>query len=146
MDTFKSYKLHYPSTWSIKSQKTIKPVTGGEQGSSTVILAKGSTAFTIQQLDAETASCTYSDTTEENTPFTKYDSYRELAKTDIVWRWGQATPELTEKIIYYVCEEKTPKSFSAATSIGVISLNGSNIDETTLEEFNYILEKIEILK
>lgn len=147
LSLFKSYRLHYPTTWAVKSQKTSPAVSGGVSGSSSLVISKGTALLSILQIDGETANCVYPGSNTQELPYANYLTFREIISANgLVWRWGQVIPEEEGKFTYYVCEQKGQDLFSAATSIGVISLNDTKVESQTLEEFNYILEKIEILK
>ena len=139
---FSSYRLHYPITWAVKESRTTKGA--NDSGSSVLTMTKGKTSFKIIQSVGDAAGCLYPGDADKDGMYQRYQSSREIIKPNFLWRWGQVVGE-EGKSLYYVCELKSSGTFVASTVIGYISLSDSAIDDQTLEEFNYILEKIEII-
>lgn len=137
---FSSYRLYYPTTWSIKEYKNTAKA--NDVGTSSLILQKGKATMTIQQGNTEASSCSYDDSVLEGSVYSFAD-YRTVNKEGHLWRWGTLRSGTIPT--YPVCE-LTSGNFSSQTSIGFISLTGSDLDTAATEEFNYILEKIIIVK
>ncbi len=112
----KQYKLFYPSTW--MSKYSTDKLTLTKSKSIVTILSKA---------EIKGGGC-------EN------KSVYSINKTDFVWDIQEAS----SSSLYHVCE--TTSDSSPVTRIGEITLSGSNIDQMTLDEFKYILEKIVITK
>ncbi len=137
---FSSYRIHYPTTWTIKEYKNTPKA--NDEGSSSLTLQKGKATVTILQANTEASSCDYDGSVVEGFVF-GFADYRAINKENQSWRWGAIKSGTVP--MYPVCEMKD-ENYSSQTSIGFISLTGSDLDTATIEEFNYILEKIVILK
>jgi len=140
LSTFSSYRIYYPTTWSIKEYKNTAKA--NDAGSSSLIFQKGKATITIFQANTEVSSCSYDDSTVEGSVLSFAD-FRTVNKADHLWRWG--TLQSGTVPTYPVCE-LMGSGYSNQTSIGFISLDGSDLDMAATEEFNYMLEKIIILK
>ncbi|KKS94149.1 MAG: hypothetical protein UW68_C0013G0010 [Candidatus Collierbacteria bacterium GW2011_GWB1_44_6] len=136
LTTFSSYRIYYPTTWSIKEYKN----TPGTGGSTSLTLTKGLTTLSFIQQDLEGSACSYP--TSEIKQNLDFASYREIFHNSSTWRWGLSVNG--DSPTYIVCQSQN-NSFSSPTTVGFINLSGANIDNQTLEEFNYILEKIVII-
>ncbi len=140
ISSFSSYRIYYPTTWSIKEYKNTPRPT--DAGSSSLTLQKGTATVTIHQENTEAPSCSYDGSTVEGSVY-RFADFRTINKDNHLWRWGALLSGTVP--MYPVCE-LTSNSYSSQTSIGFISLTGSDLDTAAMEEFNYILEKIIILK
>lgn len=140
---FKSYRLYYPTTWSIKEYKNVPKA--DDLGSSTLKLTKGSTTLNIFQSKQLSPICDYSGNIEaDGVGIVLFGEFKGIVKNDILF-WRTA-PRLNVTIPeYLVCQLETPDTFVASTSLGFINFSGEAIDTDTLEEINYMLEKIVIL-
>ena len=98
-----------------------KSVTGG------VTLTKGTNIISLM-----TSSSSYS---------CDKHSVQGIVKDGYLWDLQEASVSSQ----YYLCET-TDKGQSPNTSIGSVKLVGPKVDSATLDEFKYILEKIEIVK
>jgi hypothetical protein len=68
-------------------------------------------------------------------------SVQGIVKDGYLWDLQEASASSQ----YYLCET-TESGQSSNTSVGSVNLKGSKVDNETLDEFKYILEKIEIVK
>ncbi|EKD52735.1 MAG: hypothetical protein ACD_61C00261G0004, partial [uncultured bacterium] len=143
---FSSYRIYYPTTWSIKEYKNIPEVVGKNLASSTLTLQKGNISFSILQNEGEGTVCLYPNNSNIEGRSTRFGDFRSVYKDLLIWRWAESLPVDGEDQSYRVCEQPQGGQFSTATSIGFISLPFGDLDSATLEEFNYILEKIVILE
>lgn len=112
--TTEIYKLYYPQTWSLKF------ITNG------LTISKGKTTISILAKTENEESC------DKN-------SFYKINKGPFVWDIQESTPSSK----YHVCEV-VDSEVVQTTYIGDISLKGTNIDQNTLDEFKYILEKVEL--
>jgi hypothetical protein len=122
---FSSYKIYYPTTWNIKEYKNTPAKI--DSGTSTLILSKGTATVTLLQQAASDTSCTY-----------ETSQYREFIKDSLVWR---ASPSINDNSYYEVCEKTADGGFTNSVKTGAIFANNL-VDQQTVDEFNYILEKI----
>ncbi|OGD72741.1 hypothetical protein A3K29_01165 [Candidatus Collierbacteria bacterium RIFOXYB2_FULL_46_14] len=132
---FTSYRIYYPTTWSIKEYRNFS--TSKDGGNSTLTLEKGTAILSIRQAPGEVQDCSPA----------LYSDFHILIKRDIVaWKWAKkATDEAAST--YDVCESLSGSKYISPTSIGYIIANSPTVvDAETLDEINYILEKIVILK
>lgn len=145
LTAFSDYKIYYPTTWTIKEYKNIsKPA---DAGSSFLTLTKGTTVLNIIQNNRPSPTCDYSGNPEvlgEGTiGFT--GDFRRIQKDSAQnWRWA-LSPNISVPE-YMVCEANAPDNFTDSTSIGFINFSSEGVTAETLDEINYILEKIVILK
>ena len=134
-DHFKSFTISYPSDW------TIGP------GGQTILLEKEDSKIRIIQAPDIETSCLYPDDENLEGMFVKYQEYKEIQKGEnILWRRAEPEDQPEGIITYRVCEKKDDdKYFQGLTSIGSIILEENDKDSKTLEEFDQILERIQIL-
>ncbi len=142
LTNFHSYRIYYPDTWSIKTYSN-KPASGNT-GTSTLILVKESATITILQKNQPIQYCTFPGDNLEGEGVVQLGDFHGLAKGDeSFWRWA---PRLNTTVPeYLVCGSEKSAAYIASTSIGIITLTGTDLDPQTLDEFNYLLEKIIIL-
>lgn len=144
MDFFKTFKLSYPSSWTLSENKR-----GGNSPELEVTLKKGDFIIKIWQSVGGGSSCLFPEDPQLEGMYARYGSYKEILKeNNIVWR--RASPEgQTSKVIYGVCEKRSLSGgtfdFVAITEVGSIHLEGPVSNNQILSEFDQILEKIEIL-
>jgi len=143
---FSSYRIYYPTTWSIKEYKNTPEVIGKNQGSSTLTLQKGNISFSILQNEGEGTVCLYPNNSNIEGRSIRYGDFRSVFKDLLIWRWAESLPVEGEDQSYRVCEQPQGGLFSTSTSVGFINLPFGDLDSATLEEFNYILEKIVIME
>ncbi len=146
LTAFKSYRIYYPTTWSIKEYKNV-PKTG-ELGSSTLTLMKGNINIEIIQSDAHYADCVYPGEPDIEGLFDRYGDFKSLLKNDnFMWRWAQQElPSAAVTPVYRICENNSEGKFVSSTALGQIKITSNTvIDEILGDEVNYILEKIVIL-
>jgi hypothetical protein len=130
-----SFRLYYPTTWSIKTYQNTKGVAGKTVSKLNLILTKGTSVMSIIEVpDSPSNVCSYS------TP----DSYMEILNPSVKWRTSFS--EEAGQRTYTVCGETSNSVFSSPTSIGSISLLAPIEDTQTIDEFHYILQKIVIIK
>jgi len=135
---FRSYQIYYPTAWTIKEYKNT-PETD-DSGFSILNLTKGSVSLKITQGAGDAGGCLFPEDPEKEGMYSKYGNYREILNDYIVWRWAPRLDN-TQVQDYSVCA-LTSNGFVSSTSIGYISITGNDIDAQTLDEINYILEKI----
>jgi len=145
LSAFNSYRLSYPTTWSIKEYKNIPEVVGKNQGSSTLTLQKGNVSFSILQNEGEGTVCLYPNSSSFDGRYTRFGDFRSLNQDAYIWRWALSLPDEGTTQSFQVCEQPQGGQFNTSTSIGFIDLPLAEADSETFEEFNYILEKIVIL-
>lgn len=140
VDYFKAFKLHYPSSWELSVDK------GTDPDRQSLTLEKEGFTILILQAPGSEASCLYPEDSTQEGMFAKYEEYKEMRKGDnITWRRAMPESQNPNEATYKVCEKTAgSKYFTGATSIGFISLKGQNFDDQILNEFDEILEKIEI--
>ncbi len=151
LTAFNSYRIYYPTTWSIKEYKNTPGA--DESGSSTLTLTKDNFSLKIVQAQNLSPVCDYSGNPEAaGEGVVQFGEYRELFKEGILsWRWGPTTPSLLDGDYYLVCQGNNTLGYSNATSIGFIEINRDTVGEDSEirsqieDEVNYILEKIIIL-
>jgi hypothetical protein len=141
LTAFSDYKIYYPTTWTIKEYKNT-PGTN-DSGFSSLVLSKDGITMTIDQNEFGGDVCLYSGDAVMEGSIVRFSDYKEISQQPYVWRWGQVESVNSP---YGVCELSADTKYSTLTAIGRVMLNGTTVDESTLEEFNYILEKIVILK
>ncbi|KKT48484.1 MAG: hypothetical protein UW42_C0056G0004 [Candidatus Collierbacteria bacterium GW2011_GWB1_44_197] len=135
-----SYKIYYPTTWSIQQYKNT-PADGN--GSSSLTLSKGLTTISILQTNGNSLTCLYPGDSDQANSL-QFKEYVGINKDDLTWRLASfQSPEIIGG--YQVCEMSTAGTFITSTKIGEI-LAGGLTDSQSIDEFNYILEKIVILK
>lgn len=145
LTAFSDYKIYYPTTWTIKEYKNTTKA--DDTGSSTLTLTKGKISLNILQNTSDSLLCFFpKDNAQEGSGFIQLEDYREIAKPNLVlWRWALQIVAPQPIIPDYRLCEQIGGSFTTGTRIGMTTISGENIDESTLDEINYILEKIVIL-
>lgn len=123
LTAFSDYKIYYPTTWTIKEYKNTPGI--NDSGSVILALTKGKNTMTIS---SETA-----------TYLCDKQSLFNINKETIIWDIQESSPSAA----YQLCEEGN--GAEPPVHIGSVTLTGTSIDNTTLDEFKYILEKIVIL-
>lgn len=142
---FNSYRIYYPTTWTVKEYKNTSKA--NDAGSSTLTLTREKTSIDIIQNNQLAPECDYSGNHEAvgvgNLGFAK--DYKEVFKDNrINWRWALSSNISVPE--YIVCEAKISGNFTNSTSIGFIKFSSEGVTSETLDEVNFILEKIVILK
>lgn len=139
---YHSYQIFYPSTWTIKTYKNTPGK--NDTGSSNLTLVKGPATMVIQQILQPAPQCSFpGDNVAPGEGVVQLGDFNGVFKsTTTQWRWALRLN--TDTPIYTVCGSENDQAFVATTSIGLISLTGQNLDAQTLDEFNYMLEKIQI--
>ncbi len=140
---FNSYRIYYPTTWSIKEYKNVPK--DGELGSSTLTLTKGKTVLNILQVNQLDPMCDFSGKLEyAGEGIVQLGEFKIIEKSGFrTWQWAPLLNVTATE--YLVCQSRDTGTFNSSTSIGFINFRGENIDVETLDEINYILEKIVIL-
>lgn len=140
---FNSYRLYYPNTWSIKQYKNTPSVT--DDGSSVLNLAKGTTSLNITQGAGDAGICLYPSDSDRDGMTTRFGSYKEISGPNSpTWRLAELSN--SQGMEFGVCEKKDNGGFVSSTVIGRIKLTGDNITPAILDEVNYMLEKLAIIK
>lgn len=140
---FSSYRLYYPTTWSIKEYKNTPGA--GDSGSSTLTLVKDDISLNILQASGDASSCLFPGEADQDGMLTRYGAFRQIQKSDlVVWRWAETLSPETPPL-YRVCENKQDGYFAGMTSIGFVEIKGV-LGAGMMDEINYILEKIVIIK
>lgn len=130
---YSSYKIYYPTTWSIKEyQNTSAKI---DSGTSLLTLSKGPATITLIQNQASGTLCTYSNDSIEA------GQYREFIKDSLVWR-SSASP--ANPAYYEVCQKTVDGEFTNSVETGAIYADGL-ADQSVVDEFHYILERITVL-
>lgn len=140
---FNSYRLYYPTTWTIKEYKNTSKA--NDEGFSSLVLTKGKTTLSIIQGAGGAGTCLYPEDPEMEGMMSRFGPYIDILKSPLImWRWAM---RLDDESIpsYSVCEKKIEGNFVSSTIIGDISFSGNDVDADTKDETNYILEKIVIL-
>ncbi len=142
---FTSYQFYYPTIWSIKEYRNFPSSKDG--GNSTLTLIKGTTTLTIRQAPGEVSECLFPADPDGGEMTVRYSDFRSLIKRDIItWRWAKKVTDDTSSI-FDVCESISGGKYTSPTSIGYLTvISPTAVDAETLDEINFILEKIVILK
>lgn len=114
-----TYKLFYPQNWTKKNTAT------------GITLSKGSNSIVISTTKSEN-TCLKD---PQNTSLQSFD------KDGNFWVLQEASASSVYQICEYTDSDPIPD-----TQIGTITLSGTKIDQATLDEFKYIVEKIEIVR
>ncbi len=134
--SFKTARIYYPSSWEL---------TAGVYG---LELKKGDYAIRLGRADGGGNVCLYPGDKSEASLARVYGEYKEFYKEDgSVWRRAKLLSDGLERFRYQVCEKWPGYSdFSSITRISLFfDLDGPREDKQILDEFDQILEKIEIL-
>ena len=132
------YRLFYPKTWKMVVDKREK-----EPKMLNVKLQKNNTEINIFQGAGGGGNCLFPNDPNKEGYYIRYGEYKEISKGDYIWRVAKPENQQT----YNVCggEKNNMNFIDMASPIGWITLRDNVNDETTLQEFYEILEKLEIL-
>lgn len=123
LTTLSSFRLYYPTTWTIKEY--INTPKSNDTGSYSLVLTKNKNTLTLSSSLSYTCD--------------KPSFFHNIAKDKTIWEIQEVAPASS----YQVCETGNG---AEPVHIGSITFTGTDIDGGTIDEFVYIIEKIAIIK
>lgn len=143
-----SYRLYYPTTWTVKEQRNIKKA--DDTGFSSLVLTKGGYSLKILQGTSTenngNKACVYPDDPTLEGMKQNYSDFKDIFKEqEIRWRFSHDSTSTTS-VIYRVCEKINEKDYGEETVLGYITVTGKDTDLATIDEIKYIIERIQIIK